>query len=316
MRYCSILFSAVVGAAVLAGCVQQAAQPTGQPAPHETAITLPLLQQVNGKIYRLSANFQVTGPDDVVQRIDGTGDDPQVTVQVLPGLNKIEILEGWTLTRSIDGGATFQPVSAALASESSVNLILGANQEVTWFFEFIVRDATTTLHITFGVDETPRLLNASLFINGGFNEFSVYNGEQIQLSIFFSAFPQTTTEDDGTKDLQYFASTSTLDVFGDKHGLLAPLASQFAGGFISFNARAHTDGTQDFTGRFDGFGTKFPHIQFGRSQAFLSIDQNGFPVDTSFFAFGGAFEISVSGSVAVTGSISDIEMSPPAQQQM
>ena len=316
MRFCSVLFSAaIVSVAALAGgCTQPAAQP-GPPVT-ETAITIPLLQQFNGKVYRLSANFQVTGPDNSVQRIDGTGDDPSVTVSVTPGINKIEVLDGWTLSRSTDGGMTFSPVSAALATMNPVNLIIGANQDVTWVFEFIVRDTNTTLHITFGVDETPRQLNASLFINGGFNEFSVYQNTQIQLAIFFEAFPQTTTEADGTKDLQYFVSTSSLDIFGDTKGLLAPLADQFAGGFITFTTRAHVDGTQDFSGRDDGFGSKFPHIQFGNSQAFLSLDQNGFPADTSFFAFGGAFELSVNGSVAVTGSVNDIEVSAPPQTMM
>lgn len=314
MRTCSILFSAVVAAAALAGCTQQAAQPDKQES--TTSITIPLVQQINDKLYRLSANFQVTEPDSTVLRIDGTGDDPQATVSVVPGINKIEILDGWTLSRSTDGGATFQPVAASLASQSSVNLIVGANQDVTWFFEFIVHDTNTTLHITFGVVDNPRVLNASLFINGGFNEFSVYNFEQVQVAIFFQSFAQTSTEDDGTKDLQLFAGSSSVSIFGDNHGLLAPLADQFAGGFINFTVRAHPDGTQDFSGRDDGSGGKFPHIQFGRSQAFLSTDQNGFPADTSFFAFGGAFEISVSGNVAVTGSVNDIEMSAPPQPQM
>jgi hypothetical protein len=317
MRTCSILFSAVaLSAAAISGCVQQAAQPAGQPSPTETAITLPLLQQVNGNVYRLRANFTVTGPDNVVQQVDGTGDDPSVTVSVTPGLNKVQVVDGWTLTRSTDGGTTFAPVSAALATMNPVSLIINANQDVTWVFQFIVRDVNTTLHITFGVVETPRVLSASLFINGGFNQFSVYQFQEISVTLFYSAFPLTTTDADGTKELQFFSSTSTLDITGDTHGLLAPLASQFAGGFVNFSLKAHPDGTQEFTGRDDGSGASFPHIQFGGSQAFLALDQDGFPVDTSFFAFGGAFEISVSGNVAVTGTVDSINGSAPPQPQM
>ncbi|HEX3763704.1 MAG TPA: hypothetical protein VHW23_33635 [Kofleriaceae bacterium] len=305
MRLYSVLFSAVVlaTAALGGGCTEPARQ-----ASTETGITLPLVQQMGGKTYRLTANFEVTGPDGSVQRIDGTGDVPSVTVPVTPGVNAIQILDGWTLSQSTDGGATFSPVSAVLASMNPVDLVIDPSLVTTWTFEFIVRDATTQLTISFGVFDPPRQLSALLFINGGFGDFAAYTGTEISLATYFIAFPSASVESDGSHDLQYFSTISALEFFGDAHHLIAPLGDQFAGGFLSFTTRIHPDGTQDFSGTDDGFsGSKFPHIQFGNSQAFLATDANGFPADTSFFSFGGPFEISVAGSVVLTGSIESID---------
>lgn len=304
MRICSVVFSALVlGAAALGGCTE----PAAGHAPAESALTIPLTQQVAGKIYHLAANFEITGPDGMVQRVDGTGNDPSVTVQVTPGINAIQLLDGWTLSRSTDGGATFTPVSAVLASENPVNLIIDASRVATWEFDFIVRDATTQLSITFGVVDTPRQISMLLFIDGGFGAFAPYTGTQLTLATYFQAFPFTSTEDDGTRDLQYFAGISAVEFFGDKLGLIAPLGEQFAGGFLNFTIRNHPDGTQDFSGRDDAFSGKFPHIQLGTGTAFLSTDANGFPLDTSFFAFGNPFEISLSGNVILTGQAETID---------
>jgi hypothetical protein len=314
MRICSVLFStlALAAAALGGGCTE----PAASHGPAESAITIPLTQQFAGKPYHLAANFQITGPDGTVQRVDATGNDPSVTVQVTPGVNEILLLDGWTLTVSTDNGMTFTPVSAVLASMNPVNLIIDPSRTATWEFDFIVRSATTQLNITFGVSDQPRQISMLLFINGGFGDFAKYTGSEISLATYFVAFPSPSTEGDGTKDLQYFANISALEFFGDKQGLVAPLGDQFAGGFLNFTIRNHPDGTQDFSGRDDGFSGKFPHIQFGTGQAFLSTDASGFPADTSFFAFGSPFEISLSGNVILTGQAETIDAFFPGNPMM
>lgn len=305
MRLYSMLLSAfVIAAAALGGgCTEPAHQ-----ASVTTGVTIPLAQQNAGKLYRLIANFEVTGPDGSVQRVDGSADVPAVTVPVTPGLNVIQLLDGWALSQSTDGGMTFSPVSALLASTNPINLIIDPSQNTTVAFEFVVRDASTELSITFGVFDPPRQLSALLFINGGFGDFAPYTNSEISLATYFAAFPSTATESDGTRDLQYFSTVSAVEFFGDKHGLVAALGDDFTGGFLNFTTRIHPDGTSDFSGTDDGFsGSKFPHIQFGTSQAFLSTDGNGFPADTSFSSFGGPFVISVAGSVALTGFIESID---------
>src|SRR3954469_17016693 len=170
MRICSVVFSALaLGAAALgAGCTEPAASREAA----RSAIAIPLTQQLGSKIYHLTANFEITGPDGTVQRVDGTGNDPSVTVQVTPGINAIQLLDGWTLSRSTDGGATFEPVSAVLGTMNPVNLVVDPSRVSTWEFDFIVRDATTQLNITFGVVEQPRQISMQLFIEGGFGEFA------------------------------------------------------------------------------------------------------------------------------------------------
>lgn len=314
MRPCSVLFSAcmIVAAVVGGGCAEPAHQ-----ASVTTGVTIPLAQQNAGTLYRLIANFEVTGPDGSVQRVDGSADVPAVTVPVTPGLNVIQLLDGWTLSQSTDGGMTFSPVSALLASSNPINLIIDPSQNTTVAFEFVVRGADTELSITFGVFDPPRQLSALLFINGGFGDFAAYTNSEISLATYFAAFPSTAIEADGTHDLQYFSTVSALEFFGDKRGLIAALGDSFTGGFLSFTTRIHPDGTQDFSGTDDGFsGSKFPHLQFGTSEAFLSTDASGFPADASFSSFGGPFVITVAGSVALTGFIESIDAVFPGTGQM
>lgn len=97
---------------------------------------------------------------------------------------------------------------------------------------------------------------------------------------------------------------------------ITPLGEQFAGGFLNFTLRNHPDGTQDFSGQDDAFSGKFPRIQFGTGQAFLSTDASGFPADTSFFAFGSPFVISLGGSVVLTGQAETIDAFFPGNGMM
>ena len=309
MRICSVLFSALVltAAAIGGGCTDPA--DTGSPA--ESGVTIPLTQQSNGKVYRLSATFEVTSPDGVVHRVDGTGNDPSVTVQVPPGINQIKVLDGWILSRSTDGGMTFAPVSATLATENPVSLIVRPSQVTTWVFEFIVRDPNAQVQITFGVVDPPRQLSALLFVTGGFGDFSAYTNAQLTIAVYFQAFTQTSVETDGTHDLQITSGASSLEFFGDKLGKVTPLGKEFAGGFLTITTRIHPDGTQDFSLSDQGFGTTFVEITSGIGRAFLSADANGFPQDLSFFASTTPFELSSNGLVILTGRMSSINVVVP-----
>jgi hypothetical protein len=307
MRIGSVVLSSfVLTAAVLATACTEA--PAGAVAPDESAVTFPLVQQRDGKLYRLTASFEITSPDGTVQVVDASGDDTSVTVSLIPGTNKIRLIDGWTLARSTDMGQTFAPVSAVLASQNPVNLILSPNRESFWQFDFIIRDASNQLHISFGVEDAPRQLSATLFVNGGFGDFSVYRNEQIQIAAYFTGFPQQRVEADGTHTLELFAGSNALDVVGDSHGLLAPLAKSFTGGSLDIIARVHPDGTQDVSASYFGFSDQFVQLQFGEGQAFLTTDENGFPVDQSQFAFNMPFVLSGNTGVLLVGSVGSFDV--------
>jgi hypothetical protein len=307
MRIGSIVLSSfvLVAAALTGACTES---PTGDVASNETAVTFPLVQQRDGNIYRLSARFEITSPDGTVQVVDGTSDETDVTVALIPGTNRIRLIDGWTLSRSTDMGMTFAPVSALLASQNPVNLILSPNQTSFWEFDFIVRDATNQLHITFGVDDAPRQASMDLFINGGFGDFSVYRNEEVQLDAYFTGFPQQSVDPDGSHVLTLFAGSNAIDLFGDNHGLLTPLAKAFNGGSLQITARIHPDGTQDVSADYSGFGEQFVQLQIGAGQAFLTADENGFPVDQGLFAFSMPFVLSGNAGVLVSGSVSFLDV--------
>ncbi len=310
MRIYSVLFSAIALATAVLGGGCTASPGAGQPA--ESGVTIPLTQQLNNNQYRLTANFQITEPDGTVLRVDGTGDVPSVTVQVAPGINQIEVLDGWTLSRSTDGGMTFTPVSAVLATENPINLIVAPNRVTSWEFDFIVRDPNGQVQISFGVVDPPRQLSATLFVTGGFGDFAKYTNTELGLTIYFSGpFPQTSIETDGTHDLQINSGVSSLEFFNDVPGLVTPLGKSFEGGFFTFTTRIHPDGTQDFSASDQGFESTFPEVTFSTGQAFLPSDANGFPADTSFFAFGSPFEISSNGRVILTGSADFVDVFVP-----
>src|SRR5216117_2905217 len=70
-------------------------------------VVIPLQQTGgDGALYHLSAQFQIDGPAGT-QIIDASGGDPSVTLTLPPGINSITLLDGWTLERSADFGATF-----------------------------------------------------------------------------------------------------------------------------------------------------------------------------------------------------------------
>jgi hypothetical protein len=300
MRICSVWFPALVLATVAigGGCTDRAG--TGSPA--ESGVTIPLTQQANGKVYRLSAMFEITSPDGVVHRVDGTVHDPSVTVEVAPGNNKVELLDGWTLSRSTDGGMTFAPVSASLATPNPFDLFVPPNQVESFAFTFLVRDPNAQLQITFGVVDPPRQLSASLFVTGGFGDFAAYTFTDLGIAIYFLAFTQTSVEADGTHDLQINALLDSLEFFNDQPGLVTPLGNDFAGASLGLTTRIHPDGSQDFSGSDQAFGP--PEITFGTGQARLTADSDGFPEDISFTAFGMPFELSLNGAVILTGRAS------------
>src|SRR5450432_1906487 len=146
--------------APLAGCVTHADDSaTG-------SIELPLSQTgPDGALYQLSANFDFTGPDGVTQTIDGTAFAPSVTVAEPPGIATVRLDDGWTLEKSTDGGATYQPVSAILGSANPAGLRVLASEPVQIEFDFLVRSTTGDVTITFGVTATPRELSGGWIIN-------------------------------------------------------------------------------------------------------------------------------------------------------
>lgn len=309
MRICSVLFSAIVlvTAALGGGCTTS----PGDPAMADSGVTIPLVQRVNNVLYRILANFEITEPDGTVLPVDGTADVPSVTVRVPPGINVVRLLDGWTVSRSTDGGMTFSPVSAVLASVNPVNLVVEPNRVETLQFNLIVRDPDGRVELTFGVFEMTRQLTARVAVTGGSSDFTPYIGTDIQFTIYFGGSPRSSIEADGTHDLRYSVNLTSLELASDSIGRLSSLAKNFAGGVLDVTVRAHPDGTQDFSGNYQGFTGPFPRATFGTGPAFPELDASGAPTDTGFFAFGMPFDLSSNDGPLLNGTVDLIDVFVP-----
>jgi hypothetical protein len=277
-------------------------------------IHIPLTQAAAGELFQLNANFQVTESDGTVLVVDGSGNESSLSIDVPPGITQVQVLDGWTLSRSTDGGVTFVQVPAVLASMNPENLLLEPNQVSFSTFQFIVRNPDATLEITIGVDDEPRQITMEIFVDTAFGDFSAYNGSEVDLSVFFSAGTQTSVETDGTHDLQYFSGESAMQVFTDPHGKLGPIQRAFTGGFLQITNRAHPDATQDLTASYTGFsGNTFVDLELATGQAFFSLDPDGFPADGFFEGFSMPFSLSQNGVLLMAGHVGFLDGQPPTR---
>jgi hypothetical protein len=246
------------------------------------------LQQAGGggSIYHLAASFDITGPAGT-QTVDGNTFDPSVSVTLPPGITRIKLDDGWTLTKSTDGGVSFQPVSALLATQNPQTIRVLADFAQTVEFDFIVRDASGTVNVTFGVTEHPRKLEGGIVVESATNTYAPYASlpGSMDFAIYFKAAPvDHQTLPDGTKQNVISSTQVVVEYFNDKPGVLTSQASEFTGGFLGYHVAAKPDGTQEASGELDSvFGDIA--LKFGPRtlEAPAPLGADGFPTDQFFY---------------------------------
>jgi hypothetical protein len=310
MRIATVVSSSIIlAAAALSGACTE--PPAAAELPGQATITFPLVQQSGGNFYRLDAFFQVNSPDGQFHFVGGFGDDPDATVSVAAGLNRIEIQDFWTLSRSTDGGITFSPVPAVLISPNPMNFLLVPNQSTTVQFEFILRDPNADLHLTFGVQETSRQASLLLFVEQGDNGFQFYNDTLLQANVYFNAVPSRTIESDGTHALVFRPLGSALEFSVDPFGSLSQIARTFRGGSVEITVRDHPDGTQDATFTDHGLNDFVPQLTLGAGPALgVDLDDQGFPKDQEITASGMPFTLSSQGMQILSGTVDSFTVHP------
>jgi hypothetical protein len=277
-------------------------------------IHIPLVQPAVGAIYQLNTFVKITESDGTVVTLDGSGNEAALDLDVPAGITVIELVDGWQLLRSTDGGATFAPVDALLATMNPVNLITAPNKLSVWTFEFIVRNPDGTLRLQIGVIDAPRQLDFEVFVQQASAELAVYNNTQIELSAYFATSPFQVTEADGTRDLVYGTDTDAIEAVGDTQGLLAPILKRFAGGFLQLTERIHPDGSQDTSLSYQAFVSgPFTELDLAPGPAFLAADGDGFPVDGVASGFANPFSLIASGDPAnpdLAGTVGSLTVFP------
>lgn len=302
MRGTLSFVAACAAAACFAGCATEPSTPaddanTGQ-------LVLALTQPgPSGEIYHLNnATFEVTRPDDgSFVFVDGSGFNGPAVVNLPPGLANVTLFPGWTLERSVDGGLTFQPVSALLGSPNPNATRILANQPSFVEFEFLIRQTNGTLAITLGVDPNPRELAGGMIVataTDGLTGYLSPTASTLDFAVYFKLFSfQTVALADGGKRRIYNAfgqqgslgptplpSTAVAaEFFNDEVGALSTLTTGIAGGQLSYSVTAKTDGTFELTGQLFGVDSELDFGPNAIDAVLPTLDADGFPADVFFY---------------------------------
>jgi len=276
----------VLALVLAAGCA-------ASPAPDVETGTLQLpLQQPgsDGALYHLNGSFEVISPAGT-QTLDGTGAGAALTITLPPGLVTVQLLDGWTLTKSVDGGATFAPVSALLGSPNPNAARVLANQPAELSFQFLVRSTTGDLTIGFGVTPAPRELAGGVVVDNdpanATGDYVPYARARLDFAVFYDlAQVDSVVLADGTKDRTFTAGAVAMEFYNDTLGVLSgTVGPAIAGGFLAYHLAALPDGTQTITGEIDGADTPFTVLTFGPHVLPVNVplDADGFPTDVFLF---------------------------------
>jgi len=284
-------------AASLAACAADPSE-TGQlfvqltqPGPH-------------GEVYHLAnATFDILHLESgATTAVDASGPDAELDVSLPPGLVNVSLRDGWSLEKSTDGGASFQPVSALLGSANPSTVRILANQLAFMQFAFLIRQTNGTLGISLGVVTNPRELAGGIRVDTATDELAPYAvgaARSFDFGWFFNLFSlESVTLADGTKQHVYTAfgqqgslgpaplPTAALGVefYNDSVGTQAgPIARELIGGFLTYTVAAKPDGTVELSGSLLGGATD---IEFGPgtiTAVIPTIGADGFPNDEFFY---------------------------------
>lgn len=291
--FATSLALAVVGAAALgaAGCADPSSQPQGELGTLQVPLTS---TSGDGTIYRLSsATFDITSPSGLTV-IDGNPALPSITVELAPGLASIALRPDWVLTRSTDGGSTFQQVSALLGTSNPLAFRILADTAQTLSFHFLVRNPNGEVTVRFGVDDSPRQLAGGVRFNsasapGGppTGALAPYVNARLDFSTYFTldAAPAHAVEPDGSKSSIYSSSSFATEFYNDSFGYLRDtVGPSLAGGFLEYKVTAKTDGTQEVSGAIYGYSGVGAELVLTPTtmQLPLALDAQGFPADAFF----------------------------------
>jgi hypothetical protein len=307
----TLLAAAVLATSVVtAGCMAAADPldpPTGQ-------LVVPLVQPgPHGELFHLgNATFDIVGnSNDVSTSVDGGGTQSAVSVELPPGLYTITLRDGWFLERSVDGGITFEQVSALLGSPNPNVLRVLANQSETLPFNFLVRNPNGTLEITLGVDPKPRELAGGVVIEtatGGLAAYADPGNQTLDFGIFFTLAALVRAFDEGvTPELIYTAgpdqvfgpvpptaSAVAIEFYNDRLGLLSgPIAAELNAGNLFYTVAAEPNGTFVLAGSLQSVAslTFGPHAI---DAVLPTLDDDGFPADVFFYDSESPFTLTTS----------------------
>jgi hypothetical protein len=271
-------------------------------APDTGEVVMQLVQPgPHGNLYHLAnATVDIRDGSGATTTITDSGFEAQLDVKLPPGIATITLREGWTLEKSTDGGATFQPVGALLGSANPNLVRVLANSLVFVSFDFAIRDANGTLALKLGIEDNPRELVGGVVIEtatDGLADYATLN-RLFDFGIFFNLVSTERVKlDDGTKQLIYTAfgqqgsfgpvplpvQVVAAEFYNDRIGVFAnDLKIDLEGAFLTYTVAAKPDGTFELSGQLLGRTSDF---EFGPNPIDVppSLDADGFANDEFWY---------------------------------
>lgn len=318
-----------IAAAVLAaalplaqGCATQGGGDPGSDQEPTGEMVLSLTQPgPHGEIYQLfNANFDISNAQGTFT-INGDGFSPQLSVPMPPGTASIFLHDGWTLSKSTDGGVTFQPVSALLGSFNPIGVRVLANQPAFVRFDFLIRQTDGDLQLSFGVITDPRELAGGFIVQsatGALANYALAQNQRMDFAVFFQlSSVESVTLADGTKQRTYtsFNSGSSFgpipvpdgalaaEFYNDNLGILSgPTEADLVGANLTYTVAAHPDGTITVSGDLAGLTTELTFAPDAIDLVLPPLDADGFPADAFFYDSDAPFSMNV-GPDTITGTL-------------
>jgi hypothetical protein len=122
---------------------------------------------------------------------------------------------------------------------------------------------------------------------GGTGEYAAYQDEVVDFALWYRPMVvELELAPDGSKLQKTLSRFNSLELYGDPHGLLEPLAKQLSGGVLELQVRVGPQAQREFSASYrSASGTA--ELHFGPSaQAFFSDDDEGYPA--VFYAANGS----------------------------
>lgn len=266
----------------LAGCLAEEGGAGGGDRATTARVQVPLTRVADdGTIYRLKGvrlALSGSGGARIVEADDGAA---TFSFEAEAGVLSAKLLDGWSLEKSGDGGATFSAVGAVLASLNPMVLAISPNSYATLTFEFLLRNPNGTVDVLFLAERVSGQLNALVFPQEATGRLAPYRFSQLGMALYYKGSSFHLPSPDGPA-LVTWSWTTGLEIYDDRLGLLSEeLAPRMSGYALHFEVAARQDGTQLVSGDFtNNHQPDDPALSFAGSQLWqpLPLNDNGYPV--------------------------------------
>jgi hypothetical protein len=233
--FATIQLYVAIAIASVAGCA-------ASPPSESGTLQIPLVVNDGaGTVYRLSAQFTVSGPAGTLT-VDANVDTPTVSLALQPGDYTVTLLDDWHLEKSVNG-QPFQPIAAQLGSPNPAQVTIAPGGMATTAFFFLIPQGNHgNLTIAFGVIPLHARLFVTLHTTFASDGLAGYLEHPASLVISYSV------DAEGVHNIppllhEVLSLTTDMRFTDDPVGVLSA-AGPATGGSLEYEIEVQPDGSQ------------------------------------------------------------------------